>query len=95
MEQQIQNTPEQQDLAKSGLIFGILGTAFSGSGILGLIFALIAGGKIKKAKEAGAVGGMLKAAGILQKIGLILSIVIIVLYVISFVLGIVQGVANA
>ncbi|MBQ9189738.1 MAG: hypothetical protein IJ138_10465 [Clostridia bacterium] len=89
--EQVQNTAEQQGLAKSGLIFSILGTAFSGSGILGLIFSLIAGGKNKKATAAGATGGMVKAANILQKIGLIVSIVVTVLYVISFIAGVVQG----
>ena len=89
--EQIQNSPEQQALAKSSLIFGILGAALSSTGIIGLIFSLIAGGKVKKAKEAGATGGALKAAGILQKIGLIVSIVCVVIYVISFVAGVVQG----
>lgn len=88
--EQITNTPEQQALSKSALIFGILGAAFSGSGLIGLIFSIIAGGKVKKAKEAGAVGGSLKAAGILQKIGLIVSIVVMVIYVISIIAGIAQ-----
>ena len=55
------NTPEQESLAKSALIFSIIGLVLAEFGIPGIILSAIAKGKVKKATAAGAIGGKLKA----------------------------------
>ncbi len=79
------NTPEQEGLAKSALILSIVGLVLAELGLPGIIVSAIAKGKVKKATEAGAIGGKLKAARILSKIGLILSIVMTVFWVVYIV----------
>ena len=86
--EQIQNSPEQQGQAKGAMIMSIVGLALSSTGIPGLIVSLIARKKCKAAEAAGAAGGQMKAANILSKIGVSVSIVCTVLYVISFIAGI-------
>ncbi len=92
--EQLQNTAEQESQAKSALVLSIVGAVLSELGIPGIIVSAIAKGKVKKALESGATGGKLKAAGIVSKIGLILSIVVTVAYAISLIAGVVAGLNN-
>ena len=68
------------------LTWGILGLAFAGSGLLGLIFSIIG---LKNAKlflaENGALFGQAKVGRILAKVGLILSIVMMVFWLIYII----------
>ena len=79
--------------ATTVMVWGILGLAFSESGLLGLIFSII--GR-KKAKtfllENGQLFGQAKVGGILSKVGLIVSIIMMVFWVIYIaVVGIFVG----
>lgn len=71
----------------SVMVWGILGLAFSELGLLGLIFSII--GR-KKAKtfllENGQLFGQAKVGGILSKVGLIVSIIMMVFWVIYIIL---------
>lgn len=84
------NTAEQQAATKSALITSIVGAALSELGIPGWIVSGIARKKCKKAIAEGVTGGKLKAANIISRIGLPISIVmtffwIIYIIVIAFV----------
>ena len=75
------------------LTWGILGLAFAGSGLLGLIFSIIG---LKKGKlflaENGSLFGQAKVGRTLAKVGLILSIVMMIFWVIYIaVVGIFVG----
>ena len=79
--------------ASKVLTWGILGLAFAGSGLLGLIFSIIG---LKKGKlflaENGSLFGQAKVGRTLAKVGLILSIVMMVFWVIYIaVVGIFVG----
>ncbi|MBR0425622.1 MAG: zinc ribbon domain-containing protein [Clostridia bacterium] len=76
------NTPEQESACKTALVLSIIGLALCESGVPGIIFSAIAKSKVKKAKALGAIGGKLKTAGILATIGLVVSIVMTVVWVI-------------
>lgn len=78
-------TPEQASASKSALIFSIIGLALAEFGIPGIIFSAIAKGKVKNAEALGVTGGKVKAARILSKIGMILSIVMTVFWVLYIV----------
>lgn len=81
------------DSVSSGFVWSIVSLVFCGSGLLGLIFSLIANKRVKAAIAAGApVEGKLKAAKIMSKIALIVSIVALVFWVIYSILA---GVAIA
>ena len=68
--------------AGSALPFGILSLVFCGSGILGLIFAIIGKKKAKAyAAEVGQLDGKAKVGSILATVGLILSIIMMVYWV--------------
>ncbi|GEM_PF-2906218 len=91
------NTPEQESLCKSALVLSIVGAALSELGLPGIIVSAIAKGKVKKATQAGAVGGKLKAARIISNIGLALSIVMTIFWAIYiFLIGglIVYGISQ-
>lgn len=79
------NTPEQESMTKSALIMSIVGLALSELGIPGIIISAIAKSKVKKATAAGAIGGKLKAARILSTIGMILSIVMTIVWLLYIV----------
>lgn len=82
----VANTPEQDSMAKSAMIMAIVGLALSELGLPGIIVSAIAKGKVKKATAAGATGGKLKAARILSTIGLILSIVMTIVWLLYIVI---------
>ena len=92
--EQLQNTQEQQGLVKSSLIMSIVGLVLSETGVPGWIVSAIAKKKVKAAQSAGATGGQLKTADILSKIGLPVSIVVTVIYVLSFIIGIIGGLSQ-
>lgn len=73
--------------AGPGLVWGILGLAFGCTAILsflGIIFSAIGVGKAKKyAKQGYPLTGKNKAGSILSKIGLPVSIVVLVLFIIE------------
>lgn len=82
-----------QDNSMKAMIFGILSVALAG--VVGLIFAIL--GKKEVAlyqANFGALTGKAKVAGILTKIGFIVSIVAIVIYVIYFFIGFALGFAS-
>ena len=65
------------------LTWGILGLAFSSTGILGLIFSIIAKRKAREyASYVGELHGQAKVGNILAKVGFPISIVMIVVWVI-------------
>ena len=66
--------------------FGLLAVIFCGSGLLGLIFAIIAKKKIKNYVAAGGqLTGKAKAGSIMATIGLIVSIVMMVVWIIYII----------
>ena len=67
------------------MIMSIVGLALAEFGIPGIILCAIAKGKVKKATAAGATGGKLKVARILSTIGMILSIVMTIFWLIYIV----------
>ena len=73
------------------LILGILGFAFSGSGLLGLILSANRLGKAKKcaAANGGVLTGKAKAGKILATIGLIFSIIMMVYWFVMIIIWIV------
>ena len=74
--------------ASKALTFGILSLAFAGTGILGLIFAIIGMGKAKAfAAETGEVTGKAKAGKILSIFGLIGSIIVLVIILVVLIGG--------
>ena len=78
---------DQDKLSTQTLTFGILGLAFAGSSILGIIFSAIG---MKKAKayveQFGELTGKAKIGRILAKVGLIVSIIMTVFWVLYFAL---------
>jgi len=76
--------PAQSGDAKGAMIMSIIGLALSELGIPGIILSAIAKGKVKKAEEAGATGGMVKVGKILSKIGMIVSIVMTAFWTLYF-----------
>lgn len=67
--------------------FGLLAVIFCGSGLLGLIFAIIAKKKIKNYVAAGGqLTGRAKAGSIMATIGLIVSIVMTVIWLIYIII---------
>lgn len=83
----------KEEVVSSGFTWSIVSLVFCCSGLLGLIFSIIANKKVKKAIAMGApLEGRLKSAKIMAKIALIISIVSLVFYVIY---GIIMGIAAA
>ena len=65
--------------AGSAFTFGLLSLIFCGTGILGLIFAIVSKNKLKAyLAEGGVLAGKAKAAKILSTLGLIFSIFMMV-----------------
>ena len=92
--QPVVNDPELN--ATPILITGILALALCGTGIGGLICAIICLSKVKKFQAAGGVlAGKAKVGKILGTLGLVFSIIAIVSYCISFVVGIIGGIIQA
>lgn len=74
---------EAEALSSSALTMGILSLVFSSLGLLGLIFAIIGKSKVKKFRNlTGAVSGKVTAGKILSTIGLIISIIMTVVWII-------------
>ena len=89
-------TAPVQDNSKKTLIFGILSLALGELGILGLIFAILGKKEAKKYEASfGQLSGKARVGSILSTVGLILSIVMIVFYVLCFIIGIIMGLATA
>lgn len=86
-------------LAGSCLTWGIVSLIFAETGLLGLIFAIVAKGKVKKFLATGAtLTGKAKVGHILATIALVLSIialVAIVLYCVIFTVGLSSYIAKA
>lgn len=75
------------DMISNSFVWSIISMMFCGSGLLGLIFALVARSKAKSLIAAGAgEDKMVKAANSLSKIALILSIILMALIVLYFIL---------
>lgn len=86
----------KEEMVSSGFTWSIVSLVFCCSGLLGLIFSLIANSKIKKAIAMGApVEGRLKSAKIMAKIALIISIVSMVFYVVYAIIMAVAAAALA
>ena len=85
---------QNQNLPSPGsvLALGIIGLATCGSGIIGLIFSIIAiskAGKFRKGSTA--VSGQVNTGRILGIIGLILSILMIVIWIVLVATGAFQS----
>ena len=93
--EQLQNTTEQEALAKGAMTTSIVGLVLSELGIPGWIVSAIAKKKVKAATEAGVTGGKLKTANILSKIGLPVSIVMTIFWVIYVIAMIAVAGASA
>ena len=86
---------EQNAENQSAMVTSVVGLALSSLGLPGWIVSAIARGKCKKLIEAGEpVAGQLKVANILSRIGLPVSIVMTVIYVLYFILGVALGVSQ-
>lgn len=73
--------------ASKALTFGILSLVFCGTGILGLIFAIIGMKKAKAyAAETGVLAGKAKVGKILSIIGLVSSIFMLIYWIFAIVL---------
>ena len=85
---------EAKASGKKCMIWGIVAAVLAEFGLLGLIFAIIAKGKVKKHIRAGyPLTGMAKAGRILSKVALILSIVMTVFWFIYIIIIIVAVLA--
>lgn len=74
--------------SKSILTWGIVAMIFCESGILGLIFAIVAKNKSKAFVANGnALEGKAKVGSILATVALVISIICLVIYIISGVAG--------
>ena len=86
-------------MAGSALVWGILGLVFAASSwlaILGIIFSGIAKKKVAEyVAFAGELEGRAKAGSILAKIGMIVGIITVIVLAISFVVGVIAGLAGA
>ena len=89
--ERVGNTPEQEEQAKSALIWSIVGAALSELGLPGWIVSAVAKGKVKRAMRAGTTGGKLKAARIVSNVGLGISIAMTIFWAlyICLIVGIV------
>lgn len=72
--ERVGNTPEQEEQAKSALIWSIVGAALSELGLPGWIVSAKAKKRVRTAMEEGIVGGKLKAARIVSNVGFGVSI---------------------
>lgn len=80
--------PQERDLAKSILIFGILAIAFACSyyiAFMGIVFGAICSGKVKQYAAMYPLAGKAKTGSILGKVGLIVGIVLTVLSLITII----------
>lgn len=84
------NTPEQNGAVNGALAFSIVGLVLASGGLLGIIFSAIARKKVKALMAEGVTGGKIKAANILSRIGLILSIVMTVFWVVYAIIMVVM-----
>lgn len=75
------------NMIANSFVWSIVSMFFCGSGLLGLIFAIVARSKVKNLLSA-RVGDdkMVKASNSLSKVALILSIVLMVIVVLYFIL---------
>ncbi len=81
--------------AGSAFTFGLLSLIFCGTGILGLIFAIVSKNKLKAyLAEGGVLAGKAKAAKILSTLGLIFSIFMMVYIVIAIIVAIIGGLSG-
>lgn len=79
------NNNYNEALAGSCLTWGIVAMVFAETGLLGLIFAIIAKSKVRKYVATGAtLAGKAKVGHILATIALILSILAIVFFIFYF-----------
>lgn len=80
------------DMVANSFTWSIISMFFCGSGLLGLIFAIVARSKAKNLLNVGAEeAAMVKASNNLSKIALIISIVMMVLAVLSLIIIISTG----
>lgn len=80
------------DIVANSFTWSIISMFFCGSGLLGLIFAIVARSKAKNLLSIGAEEvAMVKASNNLSKIALIVSIVMMVLAVLSLIIIISTG----
>ncbi len=88
--------PQERELAKSNLVFGILAIAFACTyylSFMGIIFGAISGSKAKLYAASYPLTGKAKTGSILGKVGLILGIVLTALSLITIIACIV-GIAS-
>ena len=79
------NKQEAVDSAFSKSLASLICSLTGLAAVVGVIFGIIARGRIKRAKELGCSGGKLKAANILSLIGIIEGSVAIVLLTIYYI----------
>lgn len=80
--------PQERELAKSILIFGILAIAFACSyyiAFMGIVFGAITSGKVKQYVAMYPLAGKAKTGSILGKVGLIVGIVLTVVSLITII----------
>ena len=86
-------TPDDGGASTPILILGILGLAFSFSGVIGIILSAIAKGKAKGFKARfGSLFGKAKVGNGLAKAGLIIAIIMTIFW---FVMGVIMGIVAA
>ncbi|MCR4682163.1 MAG: zinc ribbon domain-containing protein [Clostridiales bacterium] len=82
-QQPVQTAPQVN--TTPALVMAIMSLVFCGSGLLGLIFAIVAKNKVRSCVAAGApLSGKLKAAKILAGFGLAFSIIMMIFWTIYF-----------
>ena len=79
--------PEADSMSTKALVWGNLGLAMSGWGVLGLIFSIIGKNCANSFERmTGELSGKAKVGSILAKIGLIISIVMTVIWGLYFLI---------
>ena len=93
-QQPVQTAPQVN--TTPALVMAIMSLVFCSSGLLGLIFAIVAKNKVRSCVAAGApLSGKLKAAKILAGLGLAFSIIMMIVWVIYAIAAIVALIGAA